>query len=143
MRQNIQYPKRQLIEAVLLRQPESVVDVTVRLWEQLMPELVSIIGEGGFKPLYARSIRLASAMHPSLAPAIPTLTAQLGVSRFSELRTHLAAMDATQAGELSLALFDIFLGTLASLIGEGLTAHVLQSAWPPETFEAVKKDSPT
>lgn len=135
------YPRRRTIEDLLKRQPASVVEVTVRLWEQLALELIQIMGEGGFRPLYARSIRLCNQRYPALVSAIPYLAARSGNDRFAELRLHLAALDAEKAGEISLALFDVFFGTLYSLIGEALTNSVIHAAWPTDIFLSHAKDS--
>jgi hypothetical protein len=131
--------RRQLIASAVTQHPDGVVQTTVRLWQQLAPELISIIGEGGFKPLYARSIRLASRQYPWLAhdPAPPA-----GQQGFAELQACLQAQDKVQAKLASLALFSIFLDVLASLIGEELTTHLLHSAWRKETSETPAKDLP-
>ncbi|CAN5234752.1 hypothetical protein BH10PSE16_BH10PSE16_23090 [soil metagenome] len=131
--------RRQLIETALTQDPEAVVPVTIRLWERLAPELISIIGEGGFTPLYARSVRLACARYPWMAQgAAPAL----GHARFTELQALLQAQDLVQASQASMALFTIFLDVLASLIGEELTTHLLHSAWSQETSETPAKDFP-
>jgi DNA-binding GntR family transcriptional regulator len=128
---------RQIIEAALARHPEAVVLVTICLWQRLAPELVSIIGEGGFKPLYARSVRLSCAQYPWLAPAA---AAAPGEERFAPLQALLQAQDLTQALQGSAALFNIFLDLLASLIGEVLTTHLLSSAWSQGTSATPAKD---
>ncbi|MDB5742894.1 MAG: hypothetical protein JWR68_1209 [Polaromonas sp.] len=140
MMQTTDYPRRQMIEAALKRQPDAIVATTIRLWEQLAPELISIIGEGGFNSLYSRSVRLAGAKHPWMPkngkPPVPD-------QRFAELHACLQAQDAAQAGHGSRALFNIFLDLLGSLIGEALTTHLLHSAWRQEAFEIPAKDFPT
>lgn len=131
----------QQIEAILARQPSAIAEVTLALWERLAPELIVIIGEGGFRPLYNRSIRLASERFTWLAvpltSAIPSSS-----SRFTGLRLQLEVADPAQALQASLAVFDSFLTTLASLIGDVLTARILQSAWPENTPNTFLKDSP-
>lgn len=127
----------QLIEAALTTQPETVADATLYLWEQLAPQLVSIIGEGGFKPLYARSLRLAAKQHPWMAPDLAKSAIQ---ERFTDLQACLSQQDAAEARLGSLALFNIFLGVLASLIGEKLTTYLLHSAWRKDTSETPAKD---
>lgn len=137
--ETIESPRRRMVEAALTRHPEAVVQTTIRLWEQLAPELISIIGEGGFKPLYARSIRLACKQHAWLAQHVASAWDK---ERFTELRTGLQAQDPAQASHASLDLFTIFLDLLASLIGEELTTHLLYSAWSKETSETPAKDLP-
>lgn len=126
-----------MIDTALARHPEAVAEATVRLWERLAPELISIIGEAGFKPLYSRSLRLACVQYPWMAPGsiVPA-----GKGSFAELQAHLQAQDLTQASHASNALFNIFLDLLASLIGEVLTTHLLHSAWSQVTSEIPAKD---
>ena len=128
----------QLIEAALTIHPETVGDATLHLWEQLAPQLISIIGEGGFKPLYTRSLRLAARQHPWIATD-PTKSSAIH-QRFTDLQACLRAQDATHARLGSLALFTIFLNILASLIGEELTTYLLHSAWRKETTGTPAKD---
>lgn len=132
------HSRRQIIEAVLVRDPQAVVQASIRLWERLAPELVSIIGEGGFRPLYARSVRLGCAQYPWLAPA--AAAAAPGEARFAPLQALLQAQDQAQALQGSAALFNIFLDLLASLIGEVLTTHLLSAAWRQETSATPAKD---
>ena len=131
--------RRQVIEAALARHPEAVVQASIHLWQRLAPELVFIIGEGGFRPLYARSVRLACVQYPWLAPAA---AAAPGEARFAPLEALLQAQDLTQALQGSAALFNIFLDLLASLIGEVLTTHLLSAAWCQEASETPAKDFP-
>ena len=131
--------RQQLLEASLARFPDAVVPTTICFWEQLAPELISIIGEGGFKPLYARSIRLAGKQHAWLLPC----AAKPAVGeRFNELAACLQAQDVLDAQQASLDLFSIFLDVLASLIGEELTTHLLHSAWSNKISETPAKDFP-
>ena len=138
--QTREIPRQQTIENALKRQPDAVVQTTIHLWELLAPELISIIGDGGFAPLYARSFRLACKQHAWLAQqgAKPS-----GKERFTELRNGLQIQSIAQASKASLDLFTIFLDLLASLIGEELTTHLLHSAWSKESSETPAKDFPT
>ena len=128
-----------MIKDALSQQPEAVVQTSLRLWELLAPELISIIGEGGFTPLYARSIRLACKQHAWLAQQGVRPS---GKERFTELRNGLQAQDPAHSRQASLDLFIIFLDLLASLIGEELTTHLLHSAWSKETSKTPAKDFP-
>lgn len=132
-------PRRQIMEAALMRHPQAVVQNTIRLWERLAPELISIIGERGFNPLYAKSVRLACMQYPWLGQEATTFAGNN--ERFVALEERLQAQGIMRAGLASMALFNIFLNELASLIGEGLTTHLLRltssqqiSAMPPEDF---------
>ena len=128
---------QELLESALAGLPDAVVPNTIGLWERLAPELISIMGEGGFKPLYARSIRLASKQHEWLLPcAAKPVT---GV-RFTELAACLQAQDSVDAQQASLDLFTIFLDVLASLIGEELTTHLLHSVWSNKISKTPARD---
>ena len=131
--------RQQLLESALAGLPDAAVPTTIRLWEQLAPELMSIIGEGGFKPLYSRSIRLASKQHAWLLPCAAKSVA--GV-RFTELAACLQTQAIEDAQQASLDLFTVFLDVLASLIGEELTTHLLHSAWSNKISEIPAKDLP-
>ena len=130
----------QLIASALTQHPDAVAQTSVRLWRELAPELISIIGEGGFKPIYARSVRLACRQYAWMAHDSVQPTGQ---ESFAELQSCLQGRDSAQARLASLDLFNIFLDLLASLIGEELTTHLLHFAWSKETFKTPAKDPPT
>ena len=132
--------REQLIASALIQHPDAVAPTTVRLWRELAPELISIIGEGGFKPIYARSVRLACRQYSWMAHDSVQPT---GHESFAELQACLQGRDSAHARQASLALFTIFLDVLASLIGEELTTHLLHLAWRKETSETPAKDLPT
>ena len=115
-----------LIKRVILRRPEAVVDVTVLLWEKLAVELVSIIGEGGFHSVYARSGTLVSTRFPWML--LNSSTQQID-ARFAGLRSSLESQEVGIAIDASLALLTTFLDILTTLIGEFLMTNLLQAAW--------------
>jgi len=137
MQPNLQ-PRWRLMQAVLTERPEAVVQTTVRLWEQLAPELILIIGQGGFEPIYARSVQQAGKQYPWLVKIAPLPP---GVTHFTGLQDRLQAQDLTQATQASVLLFTTFLDILASLIGEELTTHLLHVAWHIDTSETPAKES--
>jgi hypothetical protein len=137
---NTQHSRCQAVEDALASHPQQVLETTQRLWGQLAPELISIIGEDGFQLLYARSVRLTCAQYPWLEQAAAS---PLSHERFTPLLTCLRSTDLVQARLASVALFNIFLNLLASLIGEALTTHLLHSAWRHETSDTPAKDFPT
>lgn len=121
-----------IITRAVMRQPEAIVEGTIKLWENLARELISIIGEVGFQSLYHRSIHLISAEFPWLASAgkLPPDDAP-----FAALRAALQAQDCQQAGEASVALLGIFVEIVIRLIGERLTTNILRAAWGDEAFQ--------
>lgn len=122
-----------LIKRVILQRPEAVVDVTVLLWEKLAVELVSIIGEGGFQSVYARSGALVASRFPWMV--LNTSSQQSG-PRFEGLRSSLGAQDATVAINASIALLTTFLDILTTLIGELLMTNLVHAAWGDDVMNA-------
>jgi len=60
-------PRHQLIRTLTARHPEKVADAAIGLWEQMATQIISIVGEGGFNSLYARSVFLTQSTFPWLA----------------------------------------------------------------------------
>ncbi len=129
--------RHRMITSAVMQRPDADVDVTIHLWDRLAAELILIIGEGGFQSLYSRSLHLAGAMFPWMAPGHPSQAAD---SRFASLRTSLEGRDAKEAGEASIALLDIFVDILSALIGEQLTTSILRSAWGDDALNTAAKE---
>jgi hypothetical protein len=117
--------RHQIIDSLMARHPEGA-DAAIVLWEKLATEVISIVGEGGFDSLYARSVFLSQSRFPWLAagPSAPQ-----AAHRFAPLKTSLAAQTPVQAGEANRLLLTTFTDIVASLIGETLTTGILRSAW--------------
>ena len=47
--------RHQIIKSLLVQHPEKVADAAISLWEQMATQIISIVGEGGFNSLFARS----------------------------------------------------------------------------------------
>lgn len=120
-----------------MQRPEAIPDVSVSLWERLASELISIIGEGGFQSLYARSIHLTSAMYPWLTPVHPKPGTD---ARFAGLKKDLEGKDAVLAGEANITLLITFIDILTMLIGELLTASILRAAWGDDALDTAVKE---
>ena len=122
------YPWREVVQTVLARQPGTVVEATAVLWERLLPELRLILGDGAFKPLYSRSLRLTSH---SYAWLLPDKVTSVDSDVVAQLTTLLQGQPALEAEDSSIALFVSFFKLLASLIGDQLTVRILCGAWGP------------
>lgn len=122
-----------------MQRPDAIVDVSIRLWEKMAGELVSIIGEAGFHSLYKRSLHLTAATFPWLEPCFSSSSYR---SSIEELNKCLAAQDSTNAGEANTALLITFIDILALLIGELLTSSILRSAWGDDALDKVVKELP-
>ncbi len=118
--------RHQIIKSLMAQHTDRVADVTINLWEQLASEIISIIGEGGFNSLYARSVFLTQPAFPWLAAS--ALSPQTD-HRLKELKTSLEGQTPAQASEANSLLLITFTDILASLIGERLTTSILRSAW--------------
>ena len=118
--------RHQIIESFMAQHTEKVADAAINLWEQMATQIISIIGEGGFNSLYARSVFLTRSTFPGLAAS--PLPPQAD-HRFAELKTTLEGQTPAQASEANRLLLITFTDILASLIGEQLTTSILRSAW--------------
>ena len=95
----------------------------VRDWESVQAQLAPIIGESGFRVLFARSLHRARLEHPWLArDAAPE------ESPFATLKTSLDSQPRERAALGSQALSDHFNNLLAALIGEDLMTRLLGSS---------------
>lgn len=118
--------RQQLIQAAMTKRTGEVADVAVDLWQTLAFQLISIVGEGGFNSLYARSIYLTHAAFPWLALVDASRTNDF---QFTDLNISLKGQSVTEANKANHMLLLTFTNTLASLIGEPLTINILSSAW--------------
>jgi len=126
-----------MIRRAMLRQPGAVHDVAVDLWERLAVKLISIIGDGGFQSLYARSIHLTSIHFSWLARSVQSSAAD---SRFVGLKASLERRESAEASEASIALLITFIDILTLLIGDSLTASILRSAWGDDALDIAEKE---
>ena len=118
--------RHQLIKGLTAQRTEKVADAAVDLWAQIATQIISIVGEGGFNSLYARSVFLAKSEFPWLADiSLPSKSEH----RFAELKKILDGQSTMQAGEANSLLLITFTDILSSIIGEDLTMSVLHSAW--------------
>jgi hypothetical protein len=130
-------PRHQIIQSLMARHPEKVVDAAIQLWEQMATQIISIVGEQGFDSLYARSVFLTQPTFPWLAAS--SLSPQTG-HRFAELKTSLEGQPPAQASAANSLLLITFTDILAGLIGEQLTAGILRSAWGNDAAYSVGKE---
>jgi hypothetical protein len=121
---------KHLIESVIQQQTNKIAADPIESWEQMATKIISIIGEGGFDSIYARSLFLAKATFPWLESA--SYTPQTATP-FLELKKSFAGQAPTQSQAANLLLLITFTGILTSLIGEQLTLTLLRSAWDLHT----------
>jgi hypothetical protein len=127
--------RHQMIESLAALPPEKGADAAMRLWAQMSTKIISIIGEGGFHSLYARSLFIVQARFPWLAAdELPTADRLL-----AQLRTCFETQAPVQASAANSLLLITFTDILASLIGEALTTSILRSAWEADASEQTAK----
>ena len=98
----------------------AVAAAAVRRWDIVQSRLAPIIGEDGFRVLFARSLHRARLEHPWLAR-----DPVAGADAFSTLRASLEAQETKQAAGGSRALMENFNVLLHALIGEELASRLL------------------
>jgi len=122
-------PRHQMINGVMAEHTE--VPAAINLWEQMATQLIALVGEDGFNSLYVRSVFLSQSTFPWLAAS--SLLPRTDY-RFANLKTTLEGQPPAQVVKASSFLLITFTDILASLIGEQLTARVLQTAWGVDAF---------
>jgi len=129
--------RHQMINNLMAQPAEKVADTAINLWEQMATQIISIVGNGGFNSLYARSVFLSQSTFPWLAadPLSPQPD-----HRFSELKMSLEGQMPAQAREANSLLLITFTDILASLIGEQLTTSILRSAWGDDASNKAGKE---
>ncbi len=129
--------RHQMIKGLVAQHIENDAEAAIRPWEQMATQIVLIVGEEGFNSLYARSVHLAQATFPWLAarPLSPQSD-----RRFAELQASLAGQTPAQARAANSLLLLTFTGIMAALIGEPLTARILDSAWGNEASHSTSKE---
>jgi len=93
--------------------------------EKLRPQLVTLMGSGGFRALLSRSLALANAEVPSLRAVEVNPDGSLG--GLEELHAQLDPKKLSEGGVVFLAQL---LGLLVAFIGENLTLRLVLEAWP-------------
>ncbi len=140
--------RHQIIKRLMAQHTENVADAAINLWEPMTTRIISLVGEGGFNSLYARSAFLSQLAFPWLTASSPPAHRQLTASsppahrqltassppsqtdlRFAELKICFEGQTPEQAREANSLLLITFTDILAALIGEHLTTSILRSAW--------------
>jgi len=98
----------------------AIAATAVHDWDLAQSRLAPIIGEDGFRVLFARSLHRARARHPWLAR-----DPVKGDPPFATLHASLGAESPQRAMEGSRALWDNFNELLNALIGEELATRLL------------------
>jgi hypothetical protein len=129
--------RHQIIERAVRRSPDGQADDHVALWNLLAVELGKLIGERGFKSLYARSLYRASAAFPWMLH----LMSEVSPGAFIMADFRLSTNDPAEAQAAHAALLKIFTDTLMLLIGEALTNNILREAWGDDVVDNAGTES--
>ncbi|MDP1979477.1 ATPase domain-containing protein [Undibacterium sp.] len=130
-------PRHQVIVNNVIQRTEQGADRVILLWEKSAEKIIPIVGESGFESLYERSVCLSQATFPWLAP--DSLSTQ-NDHRFAELKMCFEGQTRAQASAANALLLITFADLLAWLIGEQLTADILNSAWSTDETDRIDKE---
>lgn len=129
--------RHQIIKNHASRPTPTAVQDAIDLWEQMAKQLISIIGEGGFNSLYARSLFLTQSRYPWLAEHELLSPSD---QRFTELKICFEAHTPEISTEANHQFLITFSDVLAVLIGEQLTTHLFVTAWDMDAQDRVNKE---
>ncbi|MGK2941209.1 MAG: hypothetical protein ACSLFJ_05960 [Immundisolibacter sp.] len=107
----------------------AIIDATVDIWRQMATRLAPVIGARGVDVIFSRALHQTSSAFPWLA--IAEDDHRDIALRLASLKAHIAGQDTATVVQGSSALLSAVTELLASLIGEPLTARLLDLASPP------------
>ena len=107
------------------------------LWTDIETALQPIVGRRGVTALFKRTLHLAAARHPWLAPLKASSDDAADAAQLTAL---FAAQPAAQAVEAGGAFFELFRELLATLIGVPLSERLLHAAWSNSSSAAPSQD---
>ena len=129
--------RQQLVKCYMAKSAEEFQNAAIDSWERIATQIVTVVGEGGFNSLYARSVFLTQPTFPWLAAvSLPPQTDH----RFAKLIISFKGQTPEQAKAANSLLLITFTDILASLIGEHLTIRLLRSAWGDDPLERPGKE---
>ena len=98
-----------------------------RAYDDLTRVSAPLIGQVGVDALTGRAVHLAQREYPWL---VPMREPDQPEAPFAQVILCLERQDPAVAAEAAGVLFALLLGLLVTLIGESLTAGLVQRAWP-------------
>jgi len=129
--------RHQVIENLMAPHPEKGADAAIGLWEQMATQIISLVGEGGFNSLYARSVFLTQSTFPWLTASALSPQAD---HRFVQLKTSFEGQTPAEVYAANRLLLITFTDILAALIGEQLTTSILRLAWSVDASDKAGKE---
>lgn len=130
-------PRHRVIESLMAPHLEKGADAAIGLWEQMATQIISLVGEGGFNSLYARSVFLTQSTFPWLTAS--ALSSQAD-HRFAQLKTSFEGQTPAEIYAANRLLLITFTDILAALIGEQLTTSILRLAWGVDASDKAGKE---
>jgi hypothetical protein len=106
--------------------------------EELCEHLARVVGRGGVRALFERSVTLAQGEFPWLAGVVQRSEEPL----WDRLRDALAREPPDVALEATARLLTTFVERLGRMIGEDLVLRLLREVWSDAVPAAPKKESP-
>jgi hypothetical protein len=103
-----------------------------RMHQKMFARLATLLGAGGARALFARSVKLTMTDFPCLRSV--DFDATPPESAAEKLVTCLRGEAPAAATDTAVALCAQVLALLSTLIGERLTSQVLRSVWPTFVF---------
>jgi hypothetical protein len=104
--------------------PQPDIDELLRPWQKLAAQLSALVGESGFCALFVRASRLSVARFDWILTPQSCRTVERALSVLGEA---LRSVDPLVARAGNTALLNTFTTLLADLIGQALTARLLDS----------------
>ena len=104
---------------------ETKISAAFPVAEKLRPQLVTLMGSGGFRALLSRSLALANAEVPWLRAV--HVKADGTLEGLEELHAQLDPKELSEGGVVFLAQL---IGLLVAFIGENLTLRLVLEVWP-------------
>lgn len=120
---------RQIIELTLKQRPETMVDVSIGLWEEFTPRLIIIIGEDNFQSLFFRSGQITANIFPWMK--FCDCFCRASEYKFIELKKCLEEQGMVESSAASASLLHAFIDILSLIIGDVLSENLLAPVSPP------------
>jgi hypothetical protein len=96
-------------------------------WKKMSQHLSRLVGEGGVRALFDRSLTLTCAQFPWLVSAAKAAPSD---PPWNQLRTCLETQDPDVGIEASVVLVITFVRLLGKFIGEALAVRLFHEVWP-------------
>ncbi len=113
-------------------------DAVQQAYDDLARVAAPLIGQVGVDSLAGRAVHLAQRDYSWLVHTAEPVEAD---GPFARVIACLDRQDRAVATEAAGAVFATFIGLLVSFIGEPLTAHLVQRAWPDALSDASTEET--